>query len=358
MKTIMLSGQENYTKAFLKLPYMLYKENERLNNRNEELELLSGTHVLSHYFTVKAFLAVDDNLSPLARCIVTIYPDDPKAYIGLFEAQNNISACTALFKLAHEYCLANNKLEVVGPVDASVWIGYRFKCNNFGTPYTGEPYNMPYYKEIFEHLGYSVDKLFISNIYEEVQGYVNKKAKKRLEDKLAKGYIIKSPDMNNLDKELREVFRLLSELYSDFPAYKQLTEDEFVKLFYKMRYIADFSMLKTAYYKNELVGFFIALPNFGSILCGNMTPLKFLKLQWVKRHTKEFIMLYLGVQKGHEGLGVAITQLVLEENAKRKLKFIGALIQDGKATGSYFGDKMKSKTEYVLMHKFLTKSDE
>ncbi len=206
---------------------------------------------------------------------------------------------------------------------------------------------------MFYNAGYTVKKRFISNYYKTIKTLDNQKSKKRLADKLEQGYIIKSPDKNNLKEQLTQVFYLLSELYKDFPAYKQLTKEEFVKMFYKMKYIADFSMMKMAYYENELVGFFIALPNFGKVLCGKMTLTKFFKFMHLKKHAKEFVVLYVGVKKGHAGLGIAMSELIKAQVVKRKLQCIGALIQEGKATSAYFGDKIERTVTYELLQKTL-----
>ncbi len=353
MKTVAINGEKSYIEAFLKLPQMLYKKSERTNSKSEELQLINGTHILSHYFSVKAFLVLDEYEKPIARCIVTLYPNDSCGYLGLFEAKNDETACEKLFDAAHLHCVQNKIYKVLGPVDASIWIKYRLKYSGFAQPFTGEPHNKPYYKTLFEKFGYTVHKKYISNVYAEIENYTNKKGKKRLLSKLAQGYEIISPSKRNFQKHLREVYCLLLNLYSDFPAFKPIGEDEFVALFYNLRHIADYSMIKLAYLNGELTGFFIAFPNYGKVLCGNLTPLKFLQLQWLKKHAKQYIAPYLGVKKGHEGLGVAITELVLEHKSKRKIRLIGALIQEGKATNAYFGDKLQRKIEYALMYKNL-----
>ncbi|TRW26840.1 hypothetical protein FL857_05185 [Criibacterium bergeronii] len=36
-------------------------------------------------------IVLDDHKSPISRCILTIYPNETKGYIGLFESKNNVS---------------------------------------------------------------------------------------------------------------------------------------------------------------------------------------------------------------------------------------------------------------------------
>ncbi len=357
MKVITIDPHEKkHLSAFLSLPKKLYNKKELTNNYKEERQLLTKSHVLSHYFEVQALLVVSAQNKPLARCIVTSYKSDLAAYIGLFECVNDTKVANLLFEAAQNYCKSKGKTQIIGPVDGSIWVSYRLKCDNFGKPYTGEPYNKSYYKALFEQSNFIVHKRYFSNIYSPDALFENAKAKKRLEDKLNEGYIFKSPTKSELEKQLSEIYALLMLTYKNFPAYKPLTEGEFLKLFGKIGTIADFSMVKLAYFKGELVGFFISVPNYGSTLLGRINVIKLMQFLYKKKHAKNFIIMYVGVKKGHAGLGTAMAELIKKQILARQLTCTGALIQEGKVTARYFGSDIERKITYELFSKDLQSS--
>ncbi len=199
--------------------------------------------------------------------------------------------------------------------------------------------------------GFQVCEKFVSNIYKILPDYSSTKATKRLDSMVLKGYVIKSPTNRSFITCLNDIYTLLIDLYSNFPAFKHISRTEFTEMFKKLKYIADFSMIKLAYKNGELVGFLVAMPNYGKILCGKLTVKKLVQLLKIKAHPKEYTILYMGVKKGHAGLGMALAETVRRQVAKRNVRLIGALIQQGKVTANYFGDIVEDKHTYSLFNK-------
>ena len=69
----------------------------------------------------------------------------------------------------------------------------------------------------------------------------------------------------------------------------------------------------------------------------------------LKKSPEEFIMLYMGVDQEHRGLGKAIAYSIIEELKKSELPSIGALTKDGKITQNYVEEMIDNRYEYVLM---------
>ncbi len=352
MKVIQFSTEKKWVDKFLKLPKSLYTDDKLTNSYKQEKNILLKKHTLSHYFSITPLLIIDEKEKPLARLIIAFYENDENAYLGYFECIDDLKVAKLLFESAENYCKKNNKNTIIGPVDASVWIKYRLKINNFNIPYTNEPYNKDYYYKLFLDNDYIVRNHFISNIYPKTDSKSeNPKAQKRLAQKIEQGYIIKSPDPKKINEHIKELYSLYVELFNKFPLFKMITPDEFSALLKKLSTVSDVSMIKAAYFNDELVGFLISLPNYGSNICGNLNLKKLKNIMKLKKNADEFILLYLGVKKGHAGLGLAMTQLIVDEMIKREIKIIGALIQDGKVTGNYFSNCIVDVNEYVLLHK-------
>ena len=217
-----------FLKGFLALPKALYPRERRTQDTKAERAILNGTHPLSGEFTVRAYLAVDDGASPQGRCVLTYYPDDPAAYVGFFECVEDLDVCRALLSAAEAQARADGKEKLVGPLNASFWIGYRFKVENFDEHFTGEPDNLPYYAGFWEACGFTVSERYYSNyLRSPTPEDPSEKWEKRLQQALDKGYEIRSLERGKFDEALRDIYRMLVRLYAKFPAFKLISEEQF-----------------------------------------------------------------------------------------------------------------------------------
>lgn len=342
-------------RRFLRFPAKLYTKKQLTQDPAAEKAILRGQHTLSHYFSVYPFLVYDEKRSVAARCILTVYPDSACAYIGFFECIDNSAAARCIFKAAEVKAKKLGCTSLVGPVDASFWIGYRLKTNCFDKlPYTGEPYNLPYYEKFFLENGFGVSGEYVSNRYGKIpQSFLNKRNVRRLQHFTEKGYSICSLDKATFDKSLREIYRLLISLYSGFQTFSHITEDEFCSMYGSMRFAADFDMVKIAYYNGKAVGFFVTLPNYGNASSGKLTLSKLRHICKVKKAPEDYILLYLGAEPEHLGLGKALSECLLREMCKKQAFSVGALIRKGKVTGSYFSSLIEEQYTYALYEKKL-----
>ncbi len=351
MKVVRFNKEDRlFVNKFLLLPENIYIKDELTTSKTEELSIIKGTHALSSYFEIQGFLVLNEEGNAIARCIITIYKNSKEAYIGYFESVNNTRAALALFEETHKYCKENNINKVIGPVDASFWIRYRMKTSGFGKPFTGEPYNKDYYLSMFQKAGYKVVEEFISNKYSVIdETHENKLLQRRLRESQKKGYEIKNPKKGELDKVLEDLYDLLIKLYKDFPIFKTIDKVEFLNMFSGLKRIADLSMIQLAYFEGKLVAFSVTLPNYGELLSGKMNIWKMIKVLKRKKVAKEYIVLYLGADDDHLGLGAALVEITKEECKRRKATSIGALIKKGKVSATYFDELIEETLEYALL---------
>jgi len=340
---------------FLRFPAKLYTKKQLMQDPAAEKAILSGRHTLSHYFTVYPFLVYDEKHNVAARCILTVYPGSDCAYIGFFECIENSEAARCIFRAAEAKAKKLGCTSLVGPVDASFWIRYRLKTNCFNKlPYTGEPYNLPYYEKFFLENGFYVSGEYISNRYGKIPpGFLNRKNVRRLQHFTENGYSICSLEKETFDRSLREIYRLMISLYSGFQTFSHITEDEFCAMYSPMKFAADYNMIKIAYYNGKAVGFFVTLPNYGNASGGRLTPSKLWRIFKVKKAPEDYILPYLGIEPEHLGLGKALSECLLREVCQKQTCSIGALIRKGKVTGSYFSQLIEEQYTYALYEKKL-----
>ena len=219
--------------VFLALPGKLYQKNELTQDYDTEYKLLHEKHTLSKYFNITPFVVIDKNSQmPVARCMLTYYPEDDVAYFGFFECIGQQEIAEQLLDTVSKKAKKDGKTKLSGPVDASFWIKYRLKINLFDRiPYTGEPYNKNYYYKLLSDCGFVVQNHYTSNIYPIIDmDYYNEKFEKRYEQFLNKGYEIKSPAKKNYPYIMEKVYELIMDLYSDFPAFKYIEKEDFMDI--------------------------------------------------------------------------------------------------------------------------------
>ena len=340
---------------FLNLPALLYKRAQLMQDRKMEEAVLAGKHILVQgNLRFLPFLCVcvsEGKESLVGRIALTLYEDEDYGFVGFYESIEEEEVAFLLLGACEEEAQKAGKKGLKGPIDLSFFGRYRFALEE-KTPYTGEPANKAYYPYLFEKAGFQICNHYVSNFYDVLEpSYENVKAKKRLEHFQEKGYQFLHPTKENFDRYLSEIYPLLMERYKDFQGFRNISRDNFVSLYRSLKYIVDEEMVFLAYDKEELKGFFLCLPDYGNLLQKPLNPIRLLQILFRKRRPSCYILLYLAVKKGSEGLGLAFSQLATEVLKRKKAKSIAALIQKGKASEGYFQDKCVSAREYVLLAK-------
>lgn len=354
MRCVKFEFEKTHVRNFINLYHKIYCKKENMQNGCDLKALLLNKHILSKYFTIHKF-CIYNNKNIVGRFAVTVYPNDNIGYVGFVECLNDDDIARFLFNEAYDFAKKEKLIKLIGPVDASFWLKYRLKTNLFDKkPYTGEPYNKEYYCKLFINNGYTVCHRYVSSRYTVLEdSFTNKKSNNRYQRFINKGYIINSPTADNWDNAIMDIYRMISELYKNFPIYKHISQEDFCKLFGGYKYILNYDMVKIAYYNQKPVGFFISVPNYNNLVYQSMNPFNIFKLLKIKKKPTEYIIPYVGVEKEHHGLGLALSQCIIENLQLSKATSIGALIAEGKPTQHYVSEKIADKYEYVLFERVI-----
>ncbi|MBR2523484.1 MAG: hypothetical protein IKE53_03490 [Clostridiales bacterium] len=358
MRSVKFDNEDRYIRDFLSLPKKIYSSGDNMEDPDTMKKILLGQHPLSKYFHLDKFLIYDDSDRPVGRFIITTYENDKTAYFGFYECLDNDQYAKFLFDTAYEFVSAGDYDRILGPVDASFWIKYRLKINRFDIlPYTGEPYNRDYYFRQFKDNGFIVCEHYISNEFRSVdETYVNEKFEQRFEEFTGMGYSIVSPKVEEFDTTIDAVYKMVTELYSDFPVFKDVKIEDFREVFKSYKSIMNMSMTKIAYYKGEPVGFYVSVPDYGNMVY-HLNPVNIAKIMKLRKKPKKYVMLYMGVDQNHRGLGKAIVYAIMKELMASGLPSIGALARDGKVTQDYAHDDVTDVYEYVLLERKIIRKD-
>ena len=352
MKLIKFDKEEEYIKEFTGLPAKLYGKKDNMEDPSSMRKILLGEHPLCKYFALDKYLVTDDQGTVAGRFCITTYEGDDTAYIGYFECIDDKAVAKFLFDSAYDICKSKGYKRIEGPVDSSFWIKYRLKINRFGSPYTGEPYNREYYFDLFKDNGYEVKEHYTSHAFRAIDdSYQNEVYEERFKEFLAHGYEIRSPGPGEFSTAIEDVYRLVTDLYSDFPIFKDVQKEDFCEVFKSYEQIMDMSMTKIAYFEGKAVGFYVSIPDYGNLVYHTGNPVNILKILKLKKKPERYVMLYMGVDQAHRGLGKALVYAIMKELMKSKVSSIGALMRDGKKTQEYAADDITDVYEYVLLER-------
>jgi len=351
-QVIDVRDKEEYVDSFLAFPKELYEGDCYTQNVKDEMELLAGNHILSHYFTIYPYLVIDDNGKTVGRCALTTYEEDDVAYLGFFECINDSICAGLLLQTAKKKALSLGKTRIIGPVDASFWIKYRFKNNCFdGTTYFGEPYNKQYYVNLFEENNFSITKRYYSNESKRVskRAFCTPKAKQRYKKFKTDNYEFRRAKKVDYDTLIAQVYQLLTSLYKGFPIFKPILEAEYITLFSNLKYALDYRSSMVVYKDSKPVGFSITLPDYEDLLYKQESFKNKWKLLRRTIHARRYVVLYIGAEKGHYGLGMAMTRKIAKSIWIRRSGMIGGLMLENKVTNIYGKGFVDNQYEYVLM---------
>ena len=250
--------------------------------------------------------------------------EQPTGGCGFFEAVNEQQVADLLFDAARLWLAARGMEAMDGPINfgqRDSWWGLLVQGYEF-QPLYANPYNPPYYKELFEHYGFQ--NYFNQNTYiwrvddDEVNASVYARAERLIS---TPGYRIRTIDMSRLDEET-ENFRLIyNKAWSLFSGVAPMTKEEAQQIMQQMRPIIDPDLIVFAEFNNEPIGFFIMIPDLNRLIGkfnGKMGLWQKLQLMWdlkVSKSCDRIFALIFGIAPEFHGKGVesAITRYVREE---------------------------------------------
>jgi hypothetical protein len=184
--------------------------------------------------------------------------------IGFFESVDDPDLASGLLERAIDWLHDRQVTRIYGPMNFSIWGGYRFKTGGFGLePIIGEPYHKPYYGDLIQASGFEPCGLWYSNevdLRTETGIVLQKQAKlaTRLATTERAGYRIvalSSPRQN--ENIMRELYDIIMESYAGFFGFYPISPEEFMAIYGDLRRILRRNQLLLAYRNDQLCGVMI-----------------------------------------------------------------------------------------------------
>jgi GNAT superfamily N-acetyltransferase/predicted N-acetyltransferase YhbS len=184
-------------------------------------------HVLVAYDGERVIGRVVARISPVLR-------DErgrPMGLLSCFETVNEQRVADALFEQSLTWLRDQGVTHVIGPMDGDTWHRYRVNVGPFRRPpFPLEPWNPPYYEELWERAGFRPVESYCSKWIDDVSRLLPN-LESGLERSVSRGIRIRGLDPGRLADELGVVHAISSEIFRDAFLYSPIGRDEFLELY-------------------------------------------------------------------------------------------------------------------------------
>lgn len=299
--------------AFLRLPQTVY-QGDPLYNAAPAQEVLASLRRLD-FRDAQQVLVAWEGETAVARLVARRSPElrdeagRPYGMLGFFEAlDGHAAAVDRLLADGVAWLRAAGAGRIVGPMDGDTWHRYRLNVGPFDEPpFLLEPYNPPFYEELWTASGFTLLERYFSKRVETAAVVAHLEPKRRAA--LATGYRLRPLAARRFREELRTLHQLSRRIFARNFLYTEIAEEEFCELYAGARALVDPELVWFALSpRGEDVGFLFAYPDrFREVAAmrgerGLLAKLRFL----LHRHEADAVdFKTLGVLPEHRRSGVA-----------------------------------------------------
>lgn len=209
--------------------------------------------------------------------------------VGFFDCIDDQNAANMLFDTAKEWLQQQGVQAMDGPInflERDKWWGLMVEGFD-EEPMYGISFNPPYYARLFE--GYGFQNFYNQYYYVlPVYGSLNEKYAERHAKFASKpGYEARHADKNNLEKAASDFTTVYNQAWAQHQGGKEISKEQALKIFKKMKPIMDEKLVWFAYYKEEPIGMWINIPDLNQYFKyfdGKLGLWQKLRLLWMKRY--------------------------------------------------------------------------
>lgn len=231
--------------------------------------------------------------------------------VGFFDCIDDQATANLLFDTAKIWLQEMGMEAMDGPInfgDRDKWWGLMVEGFN-SEPMYGMSFNPTYYQSLFDQYGFK-------NYYNQYYYYINvdDPLPERFSERYTKfnskpGYEAKHIQLNDLNKYAGDFASVYNAAWAQHGEAKEITQEQVMKLFNKMKPIMDAKAVWFAYYKGEPVAMFINIPDINQYFKyfnGKFGWIEKLRLLWMKfrRINKRLTGLAFGVVPKYQALGI------------------------------------------------------
>ena len=239
--------------------------------------------------------------------------EQPTGSCGFFECIDDQQVADMMFDAAREWLRERGMEAMDGPVnfgDRDSWWG--LLVDGFELqPLYANPYNPPYYKELFENYGfknYFNQHTYYRNLAAgELSPSVYERVK-RLEE--TPGYRFEHIRKKELAQVAQDFRLIYNKAWARFPGVKPMDEKHASRLMNTLKPIIDEKLIYFAFFNDEPIGFFIMIPDLNRVIGrfkGKFNLINKIRLMLMIRFTRKADRVFgiiFGVSPEFQGKGI------------------------------------------------------
>ena len=239
--------------------------------------------------------------------------EQPTGGCGFFEAENDQQLADTLFDAARDWLAARGMEAMDGPINfgpRDSWWGVLVDGFQFQPLYTN-PYNFPYYKDLFEAYGFR--NYFNQYSYRWVVGDddLSTRIRERADRVLnLPEYRFSAINMNNLDGAAEDLRQIYNKAWASFSGVKPMKKEDTQAMLKMLKPIIDPDLIYFAYHNDEPIGFFVMVPDLNRLIGrfnGKFGLWQKLRLMWdlkVRKCCDRVFGLIFGITPEFHGKGI------------------------------------------------------
>ncbi|MBQ7855582.1 MAG: hypothetical protein IJ348_00540 [Alistipes sp.] len=195
--------------------------------------------------------------------------EQPTGGCGFFECPDSQEIANMMFDAAREWLKERGMEAMDGPINfgpRDSWWGLLVQGYEF-QPLYANPYNPPYYKDLFENYGfqnYFNQNTYLWRVYDDdVNEVVLEKAKRVMANP---GYRFENVSKISLEDAAENLRVIYNKAWALFTGVNPMTKEEAQKLMRTLKPIIDPNVIFFAYFNDEPIGFFVMVPDLNRLI--------------------------------------------------------------------------------------------
>ena len=283
---------------FLEVPDFVYKDDSHWVPplRSDVAAKFAAENTFLSYGRLQQFVAIKDNV-PMGRIVAAINDRllaREQASIGLFgffECVDDSAIAQGLFNAAEAWLKHQGIQKIRGPIDLSTHNNCLFLVEGFEQPMLMMPYNPEYYLRFMAENGFQPAKdAYAYDLPLDIPLPSGYEKAYRIACKSGITFRPIRTKGEGFQADCRALYDLFTRAFADNWSSTPRTEAEFLEEAKALQSLVDPNIFPIAEFEGEMVGFFMALPDYNVALKqvnGKLNWLGILKFLWYRRHINE-----------------------------------------------------------------------
>ncbi len=321
-------------KEFIYFPQILHKNHLNwvppLYSEEKRYFDQSKNHGFKYCSTVEVLARINGQVAGRIMGIINHRYNEARnesiARFSQFDCVNDSKVSSKLLDFVEKWAVERGMDKIIGPMGMYYHNPIGFLIEGFNEkPSFDANFNFDYIIPLVESAGYCSEAdlvVYQVRIPKEFPDYYLQIKERALRN--SKLRIAGIASRKQIRQYISPVLNLMNETYKDILGYSQLDEEEMQEIASQFIPLLDPRFLVIATYKNEIVGFIIAIPSLNDGLIaakGRLFPFGFLKIMKAAKRTTQLDLLLGAIKPGFQGKGIdAVMGVHLMETA-RKLGF-------------------------------------